>query len=67
MAKKSKKAPNRSLNNVLGALVMLIPAMLAAATAFMNTIVARDNGTLDSLLGDTKKKGRKKGKSGSAA
>jgi hypothetical protein len=64
MAKKSKKSRNR-INNMLGALLMFIPAALAAATAFMNTIVARENGTLDSLVGDTTKKGRKK-KSASA-
>jgi hypothetical protein len=60
MAKRSKKAGSPA-TSLVSALIMLIPAALAAATAFMNTIMARDNGAFDSLgLEGGTSKGRKK-------
>jgi hypothetical protein len=71
MAKKSKKT--KRARNVLGSVVMLAPALLAAVTAFMNTAVARERGLVgnasdsgarnkDDWFGDSKKadkRGRK--------
>ena len=67
MAKRSKKSRNNSAGtSLLGALIMLIPAALAAATAFMNAIMARDNGAFDGLgLNGGTSKGRKKSKKSS--
>jgi hypothetical protein len=50
MAKKSKKT--RRARNVLGSVVMLAPALLAAVTAFMNTAVARERGLVGNSNGD---------------
>ena len=66
-AKKSKKAvqnDDHRLRTLLSAAVVLIPALLAAATAFMNTAFARDNGwNLDDATSGTKSKGRRSKKS----
>ena len=44
--KKAKKAQNNGnrLQTMAGAALLLLPAILAAITAFMNTAFARDNG-----------------------
>ena len=44
--KKAKKAQSNGnrLQAVAGAALLLLPAILAAITAFMNTAFARDNG-----------------------
>ena len=59
--KSTKKVQNRFSG--LGAmLVMLVPAILAALTAFMNTAFARENGLSweDAGLGDTRSKSSKR-------
>lgn len=60
-SKKSKKATQNDdhrVRNLMSAAVVLIPAFLAAATAFMNSAFARENGL---ILGDqgSKAKGRR--------
>lgn len=64
-SKKSKKTTQNDdhrMRNLMSAAVVLIPAFLAAATAFMNSAFARDNGlTLDDQ--SSKAKGRRSKKS----
>lgn len=59
-SKKSKQAQNddHRVRNLVSAAVVLVPAFLAAATAFMNSAFARENGlTLDDE--SSKAKGRR--------
>ena len=51
MAKKNKNRGRGRARNLFGSAVTLAPALLAAATAFMNTSVARERG----LIGDNGK------------
>jgi hypothetical protein len=63
MAKKSSRKKNGQRGrDVSAALMMLIPAVLAAFTAFMNALVAKDSGVMDAF-----KLGKKKGKGSKAA
>ena len=59
MAKKSKRM--KAARKVLNSAVLLAPAALAAATAFMNTSVAKEHGLTTDGSGDRKsRKGSKK-------
>jgi len=60
MAKKSRKKNGQRGRDRSAALMMLIPAVLAAFTAFMNALVAKDSGVMDALkAGGKRAKGSK--------
>ena len=49
MAKKKQKSVSKRFGNFLGTLIALLPALMAAWSAFMSTAIAKDAG----LVGDT--------------
>lgn len=65
MAKNSRKKRKNGQGgrDLSAALMLLIPAVLAAFTAFMNALVAKDSGVMDALNAGGKKKGKRSGSS----